>query len=124
MRQMVLRGTRLEKSAGRPRSGLANRRQCPAAGRRPIEAEQKHPLPGAKAKLSVAKRDLLRPWADEEPDEALAIGDVGRHEALEQVLEVLEEARLPLVDANDSGLVGALGLGRSTLVGLARQPPR
>src|SRR5512133_4268838 len=117
---MVLRVT-TAREVSRPRSGLADGRQGPAAGRGAIEAEQQHPLPGAKAKLGVTERDLLRPRADQEPDEALAVGDVERHQSFEQVLEVLEEARLPLVDANDSGLVGGGDIGDSILVAVTRE---
>src|SRR5919199_4522181 len=81
----------------------AERRQRPAAGRRAVEAEQEHALPPSEAQLRVPERDLLRAWAEQQPNEPFALRNLRRDEPLEQVLEVLEEPGFALVDADDAG---------------------
>src|SRR3954453_17392175 len=86
--------------------GSADGRQRPAARRSAVEAEQEHALPGTETELGVVERNLLRLRAEQQANDSLTLGNLQRHEALEQVFEVLEETRLPLVDPHEAGRLG------------------
>src|SRR5215212_887629 len=90
---------------------LADGGQRPTAGRRAVEAEQKYPLPSSKAELRIPERNLFRPGTDQEPDEALPVAELQRHEPSEQILEVLEKTCLSLVHADDARLVSGRDVG-------------
>ena len=50
---------------------------------------------------AVAERDLLAARREQRSDEPLAARDVARDDPLEQALEILEEAGLALLDADE-----------------------
>src|SRR5690348_12315285 len=73
-----------------------------------VEREEKDPLPLAEAEGPVHERHLLRAGAEQEGEQPLTRAELGRHDALEQLLEVFEEARLSLLHAHERERAGAV----------------
>src|SRR5207247_7981777 len=65
-----------------------------------LEADEEDPLVLAEVEGAFAERDLLRPRPEQERDEACALVQLQRHQTLEHDLQIREEARLALLDAN------------------------
>src|SRR5262245_11571655 len=66
-----------------------------------VQGEEHHALPLPEAERAVADGNLLRPRAEQRRDEPLARRRLRRHDALEQALEVFEEAGLPLLHTHE-----------------------
>src|SRR5262252_2366331 len=81
-------------------SRLPDERERPLGAMLSVEREEEDPLPLTKAKDAVGERNVLRARAEEECDQVLARAELSGHDALEQRLEVLEEAGLPLLHAH------------------------
>src|SRR3954454_24184424 len=79
---------------------LPDERERPVRTVLRVEREEEYPLPLAEAERPVGKRHLLRARAEEECEQALAGAQAPRPDPLDQLLEVLEEARLPLLHAH------------------------
>src|SRR5512146_159438 len=86
----------------------------PEQGERPVrsvlrvEREEEESLPLAETEGAVGERHLLRARAEQEREQTLARAQARRHHALEQRLEVLEEARLPLLYPHERELAGCV----------------
>src|SRR5205814_1040987 len=65
-----------------------------------LEGEEEDPLVLAEVEMAVRERNLLRPRPEQERHESLALARFERHEPLQHALEIGEEPRLPLLDAN------------------------
>ena len=66
-----------------------------------VEREEEDPLPLAEAEAPSMKGTCSERGAEEEREQALARAQLPGHDALEQLLEVLEEARLALLHADE-----------------------
>src|SRR6476660_280291 len=80
---------------------LPDERERPVGTVLCVEREEEDPLPLAQAENPVDERHLLRARAEQEREQALARAQLPRHDALEQLLEVLEEARLALLHTDE-----------------------
>ena len=78
-----------------------------------VEREEEDPLPLPEAENPIRERNLLRPRPEEEGEQALARAQLPGHDALEQLLEVLEEARFPLLHAHEGERARAVEVGNA-----------
>src|SRR2546430_13954984 len=90
---------------------LPDERERPVRTMLRVEREEEDPLPLAEAESSVGERHLLRARAEQEREQALARAQLPGHDALEQLLEVLEETRLALLHAEERERARAMEVG-------------
>src|SRR5690242_19916926 len=90
---------------------LPDERERPVGAVLRVEREEQDPLPLAQAESAVGERHLLRARPEEEGEQALAGPQLRGHDALEQLLEVLEEAGLALLHAHDGEWARAVEVG-------------
>ena len=85
------------------RSSGSEEARSPVAACAVPEAEEQDALPPAEREPAVRERDLLGARAEQREEQPLAVALGSRHEPVEHLLDVGEEAGLALVDADAAG---------------------
>src|SRR5262249_11777042 len=93
--------------------GSAQERQRVVRARVAVAAEEQQTLPLAETKTATVERDLLRARTQQSEQHPLAIGAGARHEALEERLDVAEEAGFALADPHERSWDGGGDVGDS-----------
>src|SRR5436305_813483 len=83
---------------------LAEEGERPLVGAAILEADEEDPLVPAETELAAAVRDLFGPGAEEKLHEPGPLGSLERDETFEHALEIREESRLALLDADERRL--------------------
>src|SRR4029079_19135897 len=90
---------------------LPDERERPVGTVLCVKREEEDPLPLTETEGPVGERNLLRARAEEEREQALARAQFPGDDALEQLLEVLEEACLALLHADERERARAVEIG-------------